>query len=84
MPSAHLVPCPSASELVGDEWAELYSLSPAERWNETERIWHHFLQMGGSPDPEPNPSSPFFNKQEWRALSSDKRSGLRIIRRGGV
>ncbi len=30
----------SAEELVGEEWAEWYQLTPAQRWTETSRLWH--------------------------------------------
>jgi len=51
----------SAEELVGDEWAEWYRLTPAQRWTETTRLWQTYLSLGGSLDPEPDTQSPFFD-----------------------
>ena len=39
--------------LVGDEWAEWYAMSPAERFDESARLWQTYLALGGSLDPEP-------------------------------
>jgi len=44
----------SAEELVGEEWAEWYRLTPAQRWTETSRLWQTYLALGGSLDPEPD------------------------------
>ncbi len=71
-------------ELVGEEWAEWYRLTPAERWSETEKLWQIYLYLGGSLDPEPDTQSPFFDAQEARARAADGRPGMRIIRRSGV
>ena len=73
-----------AEDLVGDEWAEWYRLTPQQRWRESEKLWEVYLSLGGSLDPEPDPQSPFFDEDEWRANASDGRPGLRVIRRGGV
>ncbi len=43
----------TAEELVGEEWAEWYRLSPTERWLESEKLWQAYLMLGGSLDPEP-------------------------------
>jgi hypothetical protein len=51
----------SAEELVGEEWAEWYRLTPAQRWTETSRLWQTYLALGGSLDPEPETQSPFFD-----------------------
>jgi hypothetical protein len=74
----------SAEELVGEEWAEWYRLTPLERWRESEKLWQIYLSLGGSLDPEPDTQSPFFDAEEWRALSFDGRPGMRVIRRSGV
>lgn len=73
-----------AESLVGAEWAEWYRLSPAQRWEETCRLWQWFLESGGSLDPEPDTQSPFFDADEWGASSPDGRAGVRIIWRSGV
>lgn len=54
-------------ELVGGEWAEWYAMTLQERWAETEKLWAHYLAIGGSLDPEPDTQSPFFDEDEWRA-----------------
>ena len=71
-------------EICGAEWAEWYSMSPEERWTESEKLWSTFLSLGGFLDPEPDTQSPFFDADEWRALSLDGRPGLHRIRRSGV
>ena len=71
-------------ELVGEEWAEWYRLSPAERWLESEKLWETFLALGGSLDPEPDTQSPFFDPKAPRPRSAHGRAGVRVIRRGGV
>ncbi len=43
-----------------------------------------YLMLGGSLDPEPDPQSPFFDEEAWRANLADGRPGVRVIRRGGV
>jgi hypothetical protein len=50
----------SMEDLVGEEWSEWYRLTPVQRWHETEKLWHSFLTLGGSLDPEPDTQSPFF------------------------
>ena len=74
----------SAEELVGEEWAEWYSLTPMERWRESAKLWEVFLSSGGSLDPEPDTQSPFFDADEPSSRPVDGRSGLRVVRRGGV
>lgn len=68
----------------GPEWAEWYSMTRAQRWEASMRLWSTYLALGGRLDPEPDPQSPFFDEAEWRALSADGRPGLRALRRGGV
>ncbi len=76
-------------ELFGAEWAEWMRLTPAERFAAQDQMWATFLEMGGSFDPEPDPQSPFFDEDEWRANLTDGRAGcplgrMRVLRRGGV
>ena len=73
-----------ARDVVGDEWAAWFALSPTERWKQTEVLWTIFIESGGSLDPEPDPRSPFFDEEEWRENLTHGRSGVRIIRRGGI
>lgn len=51
----------SAEQLVGEELAEWYSLTPQERWRESAKLWEVYLSLGGSLDPEPDTQSPFFD-----------------------
>ena len=71
-------------DLVGEEWAEWYSLTPTERWLESEKLWTTYLALGGSLDPEPDTESPFFDPRAPGAVPFDGRPGLRVLRRGGV
>ncbi|MEO8597503.1 MAG: hypothetical protein ABI759_29565, partial [Candidatus Solibacter sp.] len=66
-----------AVDLVGEEWAEWYALSPQERFRESEKLWDTYLALGGSLEPEPDTQSPFFDPEEWRANAVDGRSGVR-------
>jgi hypothetical protein len=74
----------SMDDLVGEEWAEWYRLTPARRWRETEKLWHSYLMLGGSLDPEPDTQSPFFDPRTPGARPSHGRPGMRIVRRGRV
>lgn len=71
-------------ELVGEEWAAWYRLTPAQRFAAQDEMWAIFFALGGSLDPEPDTQSPFFDEEEWRASLADGRSGMRVIRRGGI
>ena len=69
-----------AEEVVGGEWAEWYMMTPEQRWEESMKLWPVFLALGGTLDPEPDPQSPFFDADEWRALYADRRPGVRVLR----
>lgn len=66
------------------DWADWYTLTPQQRWQETERLWSVYLSLGGTLDPEPDTQSPFFDAEEWRELSVDGRASVRAVRRSGV
>lgn len=51
-------------QLVGDEWAEWYRLTPVQRLLESEKLWQTYLALGGSLDPEPDTQSPFFDRKD--------------------
>ena len=74
----------SAVQLVGEELAEWYALTPWERWREAAKLWEVYLSLGGSLDPEPDTQSPFFDGETACARPVDGRAGLHIVRRGGV
>jgi hypothetical protein len=73
-----------AEELVGEEWAAWYALSPAERFLESMKLWETYLALGGSLEPEPDTQSPFFDPEEWRENAAHGRTSVRVLRRGGV
>lgn len=72
------------AELVGAEWAEWYAMTPQERFEASSKLWQTYLELGGSLDPEPDSQSPFYSEEERRAFAPHGRSGLRVVRRGGV
>jgi hypothetical protein len=71
-------------EIVGEEWASWYRLSPQERWRESEKLWEIYLYLGGPLDPEPDTQSPFFDPEESSKDAAHGRSRLRILRRSRV
>jgi hypothetical protein len=75
-----------AEDLVGEEWAEWYRMTPVERFKASERLWETYLALGGSLEPEPDTQSPFFDPDEWRENSEVEigrigRTGVRVLRR---
>jgi hypothetical protein len=38
------------------DWVEWYAMTPAQRFLESEKLWQHYLEMGGSLDEEPDES----------------------------
>ena len=64
-----------------EEWA---MLSPQERWQESERLWEIYLEMGGSLDPQPDSQSPFDFEELQRAIPAYRRTGMHSIRSGRV
>ena len=69
---------------VSEEWLDWYSLTPAERWRESERLLAQFLAMGGSLDPEPDTQSPFYDAEAPGEGIAHGRAGLRVVRRSGI
>ena len=74
----------SAEQLVGEEWAEWYRLTPVERWRESEKLWQSYLLLGGSLDPEPDTQSPFFDPAAPGSSPVDGRPGMRFVRRSRI
>ena len=66
------------------ECAAWFRLTPQERWEESARLWYHYVAMGGSLDPEPDPQSPFYDPDAPGPSPADGRPGVRVVRRGGV
>ena len=71
-------------EIVGEEWAAWYRLSPEERWRESEKLWQIYLLLGGSLDPQPDTQSPFFDPEASSEGAVYRRPAMRILRRSGV
>jgi hypothetical protein len=71
-------------ELVGDEWADWYRLTPVERWLESEKLWQIYLALGGSLDPEPDTQSPFFDAGASGQVPAHGWAGVRVLRRSRV
>ena len=69
-------------EQLPDEWKDWLALSPIKRFRESEKIFANYLAMGGSLDPGPDPTSPFYAPDEWRPGIAHGRAGLRLLRRG--
>ncbi len=74
----------SIEEIAGEEWADWYRLTPVQRWLESAKLLQTFLTLGGSLDPEPDTDSPFYDPNAARSRTAHGRSGLHIIRRGGI
>jgi hypothetical protein len=73
-----------AEELVGEEWAEWYRLTPIQRWLESEKLWQTYLALGGSLDPEPDTQSPFYEVLLPYSRPARKKARKRIVRRSRV
>jgi hypothetical protein len=86
-PSEPAVPAePLADEerFTEPEWLEWFALTPRQRWAESEKLWAHYLEVGGRLDPEPDTQSPFFDASASGKEPGDGWTGLRVVRRGGV
>jgi len=71
-------------EDLSDEWKEWIALTPMERFRQSEKIFADYLAMGGSLDPDPDPTSPFYDPQTSSTGAAYGRAGLRVLRRGAV
>jgi hypothetical protein len=67
-----------------DQELDWWSLTPAERWTESQKLWATFLALGGSFDPEPDWQSPFYFEESPRSRAAHGRSGKRRVRGRGV
>ena len=54
-------------EQLPDEWKEWINLTPIERFRRSEEIFAQYLAMGGSLDPDPDPTSPFYFAEDYEA-----------------
>ena len=71
-------------EDMSDEWKEWLELTPIERFRESEKIFAQYLAMGGSLDPDPDPTSPFYDPEAPCHVPADGGPGVRVLRRGRV
>lgn len=71
-------------EQLPDEWKEWLDLTPLERFRQSELLFAQYLAMGGSLDPDPDPTSPFYDAEASSAGPAYGRPGLRVLRRGAV
>src|SRR5438270_241728 len=69
---------------VNQETLEWWSLTPAQRWVESQKLWATFLALGGSLEPEPDWQSPFYFEEAPRSRAVNGRSGVRAVRSGRV
>jgi len=67
-----------------EEWQEWARMTPMERFRESEKIFAEYLAMGGSLDPDPDPSCPFYDPQASSSGVAYGRAGLRVIRHGPI
>ncbi len=67
-----------------DEWKEWVDLDPLERFRQSELLFAQYLAMGGSLDPDPDPTCPFYDPEASGSGPAYGRSGLRVVRRGPV
>jgi hypothetical protein len=74
----------SIDELADAETLEWWSLTPAQRFVESQKLWSSFLALGGSLDPEPDSQSPFYFEEAPGSRAPHGRSGLHRVRRGRV
>ena len=74
----------SLDDLYGEETANWMRLTPQQRWAESIRLSAWFHPLGGTSDPDPDPSSPFHDPAVRRARPVDGGTGLRVVRRGRV
>ena len=67
-----------------EEWQEWAMLTPLERFRESEKIFAQYLAMGGSLEPDPDPTSPFYDPETSGSGAAYGRPGLRVLRRSPV
>jgi hypothetical protein len=78
-------------EEMPDEWQEWLELTPIERFRQSEKLFAQYLVMGGNLDPDPDPTSPFYDPKDYAehgcyAHWNDRvqHPGLRLLQRGVV
>lgn len=71
-------------EQLPDEWKEWVDLTPLERFRRSEELFAQYLAMGGSLDPDPDPTSPFDDAEASGSGPAYGRAGLRVLRRSAI
>ena len=51
------------------EWAAWTRMTPQERWQASRSLLQHYLNMGGSLEPDADPQSPFWSREECRSFA---------------
>lgn len=64
----------------GPEWFVAASQTPAERFEESAKLFANYLALGGSLDPEPDLQSPFYDPETSGSRPVDGGTGLRAVR----
>ena len=77
-------PLTDEEQFTEPEWLEWYALTPQQRWAESEKLWVHYMAIGGRLDPEPDTQSPFFDPNTSGEEPGHGWAGLHAIRRSGV
>jgi hypothetical protein len=63
---------------------EWWSLTPAQRLCEGEKLWLTYLALGGSLDPEPDTQSPFYFPEASSSGTAHGRAGVYRLRRSRI
>ena len=58
------------------EWVAWIRLSPAERWRASRSLLKHYLSIGGSLEPDPDPQCPFWSREECETFAQRAVAGL--------
>src|ERR1700758_5282436 len=66
------------------ETLEWWSLTPAQRFVESAKLWATYRALGGSLDPEPDWQSPFYDPETPGAGPADGGTGVHPVRRRRV
>jgi hypothetical protein len=81
---ATILPMVEIEDIYEPEWVDWFRLTPQERWEENAKLWHHYVAMGGSLDPEPDIQSPFYDPETSGRPPVDGRPGVTVTRRSGI
>ena len=71
-------------EQLPDEWKEWLELTPIERFRQSEKLFAQYLAMGGSLDPDPDPTSPFDDPEASGTGIAYGRPGVRVLWRSPI